>query len=343
MKRLFPLVLGWLLVVPAGAQAAVAPDEMIRALSTQIIDDQARQGPAERRPEEDVAFVDETIMPNVNFERMTALAVGRNWRQATPEQQQQLMTEFRALLLRTYAGALSSVKDQTVRMKPLRADPADTEVVVRSEIVQSRGDPIQLDYRLEKANSSWRIYDLNVLGVWLVESYRNQFTQEISAQRHRRSDQGPRRAQPEVRAGDQVGPNETFAQATRLAPTAPAVPGRGHAPERGGSARAGPSARGRRRGGPLDAGPLRLGRRRRCWSSLPGARQPPAGLRVSSACRRTCASWLRCTASTACCSAGRLTGSAAPPLPPLPTPPCRPPSTCHRSSSATATSRRCAG
>ena len=182
MRRLIPLLLGWLLAVPAGAQTAVAPDEMIRVLSTQIIDkikqDKDLQSGDLKKMSQ---FVDETIMPNVNFERMTALAVGRNWRQATPEQQQQLMTEFRALLLRTYAGALSSVKDQTVRMKPLRADPADTEVVVRSEIVQSRGDPIQLDYRLEKANSSWRIYDLNVLGVWLVESYRNQFTQEISA------------------------------------------------------------------------------------------------------------------------------------------------------------------
>jgi phospholipid transport system substrate-binding protein len=182
MRRLIPLLLGWLLAVPAGAQTAVAPDEMIRVLSLQIIDKikqdkDLRSGDLKKMSQ----FVDETIMPNVNFERMTALAVGRNWRQATPEQQQQLMTEFRALLLRTYAGALSSVKDQTVRMKPLRADPADTEVVVRSEIVQTRGDPIQLDYRLEKANSSWRIYDLNVLGVWLVESYRNQFTQEISA------------------------------------------------------------------------------------------------------------------------------------------------------------------
>jgi phospholipid transport system substrate-binding protein len=91
------------------------------------------------------------------------------------------MTEFRSLLIRTYAGALSAVKDQTVRVRPLRAAPDDTEVVVRSEIVQPRGEPIQLDYRLEKANSAWRIYDLNVLGVWLVETYRNQFAQEINA------------------------------------------------------------------------------------------------------------------------------------------------------------------
>ena len=112
---------------------------------------------------------------------MTALSVGRNWRGASPEQQKQLMTEYRALLLRTYSGALSSVKDQSIRMKPLRADPADNEVIVRSEVVQPRGEPIQLDYRLEKAGDAWKIYDVNVLGVWLVESYRNQFAQEVGA------------------------------------------------------------------------------------------------------------------------------------------------------------------
>jgi phospholipid transport system substrate-binding protein len=176
----------WLLALaPIGvatAQTPTAPDEFIRTLSAQILDrikaDKDLQAGDVRRISQ---FVDETVMPNVNFERMTALSVGRNWRQATPEQQKQLMTEFRALLLRTYAGALSAVKDQTVRVKPLRAAPEDTEVVVRSEIVQSRGDPIQLDYRLEKSTSGWRIYDLNVLGVWLVETYRNQFAQEINA------------------------------------------------------------------------------------------------------------------------------------------------------------------
>jgi phospholipid transport system substrate-binding protein len=164
------------------AQPAVAPDEFIRTLSTQIIDrikadTDLRNGDLRKLSQ----FVDETVLPNVNFERMTALAVGRNWRQATPEQQKQLMTEFRALLTRTYAGALSSVKDQSVRVKPMRAGADDTDVIVRSEIVQSRGEPIQLDYRLEKAGGGWRIYDLNVVGVWLVETYRNQFSQEISA------------------------------------------------------------------------------------------------------------------------------------------------------------------
>lgn len=166
---------------PAHAQSA-PPDELIRSLSGQILeriksDKELQAGDLKRLSQ----FVDETIMPSVNFERMTALSVGRSWRQATPEQQKQLMAEFRALLLRTYAGALSAVKDQTVRVKPLRAAQGDTEVIVRSEIVQSRGDPIQLDYRMEKTEASWKIYDLNVLGVWLVETYRNQFAQEINA------------------------------------------------------------------------------------------------------------------------------------------------------------------
>jgi phospholipid transport system substrate-binding protein len=126
-------------------------------------------------------FVDATVMPKVDFARMTALAVGRNWRQATPEQQKQLMAEFRALLLRTYSGALSSARDVTLRLRPLRADPADTEIIVRSEILRPRSEPIQLDYRLQRSAEGWKIYDVNVLGIWLVESYRNQFAQEVSA------------------------------------------------------------------------------------------------------------------------------------------------------------------
>lgn len=185
-RLLLAALAAWLLALapagPARAQAATAPDEMIRSLSTQILDrikadKDLRDGDLRRLSQ----FVDETIMPSVNFERMTALSVGRNWRQATPEQQKALMTEFRALLIRTYAGALSAVKDQQVRVKPLRAGADDPEVIVRSEIVQSRGDPIQLDYRMEKGASGWKIFDLNVLGVWLVETYRNQFSQEINA------------------------------------------------------------------------------------------------------------------------------------------------------------------
>ncbi len=181
MKRLLTMLAAAFFLTPAHA-ATEAPDALIRRLSTDVLErikvDKDIQAGDFRKLSD---FVDQTVMPHVNFQRMTALSVGRNWRGASPEQQKQLMTEYRALLLRTYSGALSSVKDQSIRMKPLRADPADNEVIVRSEVVQPRGEPIQLDYRLEKAGDAWKIYDVNVLGVWLVESYRNQFAQEVGA------------------------------------------------------------------------------------------------------------------------------------------------------------------
>ena len=158
-----------------------APDVLIKRTSTEVLDsiksDKAIQGGDVGKI---MTLVDGKVMPHVNFTRMTASAVGRNWRQATPEQQKRLQDEFKTLLVRTYSGALSQVKDQTVSVKPLRALPADTEVQVRTEII-GRGDPIQLDYRMEKTPSGWKIYDLNVLGIWLVETYRTQFSQEISA------------------------------------------------------------------------------------------------------------------------------------------------------------------
>ncbi len=128
-------------------------------------------------------LVDQRVMPHVNFLRMTASAVGPGWRQATPEQQKRLQEEFKTLLIRTYSGALSQVSDQTIVVKPLRAAPDDKEVIVRTE-VRGKGDPIQLDYRVEKAPSDpsgWRVYNLNVMGVWLVDNYRSQFAQEINA------------------------------------------------------------------------------------------------------------------------------------------------------------------
>ena len=128
-------------------------------------------------------LVDQRVMPHVNFQRMTASAVGPGWRQATPEQQKRLQEEFKALLVRTYAGAVNQVNDQTIVVKPLRASPDDKEVIVRTE-VRGKGDPTQLDYRVEKAPDApagWRIYNLNVLGVWLVDNYRTQFAAEINA------------------------------------------------------------------------------------------------------------------------------------------------------------------
>ena len=129
------------------------------------------------------ALVDAKVMPHVNFRRITASAVGPGWSKATPEQQKQLQEEFKALLLRTYAGALSQITDQTIAVKPVRANPEDNEIVVRTE-VRGKGEPIQLYYRLEKTpgvGSGWKIYNLNVMGVWLMETFRSQFSQEINA------------------------------------------------------------------------------------------------------------------------------------------------------------------
>lgn len=186
LSRLLPAVVvaaAAFFVLPACA-ADEAADALIKRLSTDVLDsikaDKSIQAGDVSRI---VVLVDSKIMPNVNFQRMTASAVGPGWRQATPEQQKRLQDEFKTLLVRTYAGALSQVSDQTIAVKPLRATPEDKEVVVRSE-VKGRGDVIQLDYRLEKTpgqGAGWKIYNLNVLGVWLVETYRTQFAQEINA------------------------------------------------------------------------------------------------------------------------------------------------------------------
>ena len=189
MKRNFLRTLGLTVLMAVGLVGGAhandeAPDAMIKRLSVDVLDtikaDKAlRSGDMVKL----VALVDERIMPNVNFQRMTASAVGPAWRQATPEQQKRLQEEFKILLVRTYAGALAQVTTQTIAMKPLRASPEDKEVLVRTEI-KGGVDPIQLDYRLEKTpgqGAGWRIYNLNVLGVWLVETYKSQFSQEINA------------------------------------------------------------------------------------------------------------------------------------------------------------------
>jgi phospholipid transport system substrate-binding protein len=169
----------------AQAQATdEAPDALIKRISDDTLnaikaDKAIKAGDTSRI----IALVDSKIMPNVNFQRMTAAAVGPAWRQASPEQQKRLQDEFKVLLVRTYSGALAQVDEQTISVKPMRGSPADAEVVVRTEI-RGRGDPIQLEYRMEKTpgqGAGWKIYNLNVLGVWLVETYRSQFAQEINA------------------------------------------------------------------------------------------------------------------------------------------------------------------
>jgi phospholipid transport system substrate-binding protein len=123
--------------------------------------------------------VQSKIIPHVNFQRMTAMASGRFWREATPQQQAALTSEFRMLLVYTYSGAITQIRNQRLDFKPLRAELDDTEVEVRTSVVQSRGEPMQLNYRLEKTANGWKIYDVNILGAWLVETYKGSFATEI--------------------------------------------------------------------------------------------------------------------------------------------------------------------
>lgn len=161
-----------------------SPDAFIKRITNETLDTikadkSLRSGDVSKI----IQLVDVKLMPHVNFRRMTALATGPAWRKATPDQQKRLQEEFKILLVRTYAGALSQVSDQVVVVKSLRAGQEDKNLVVNTE-VRGKGDPIQLDYRLEKTpgeGAGWMIFDLNVLGVWLIENYRTQFTKEINA------------------------------------------------------------------------------------------------------------------------------------------------------------------
>ena len=170
-----------LLVASATAFAQQAPDQLVKQVSSEVLDAAKADKSIQAGDVKQVsALVEAKVMPHVNFQRMTASAVGRYWRQATPEQQQKLQAEFKTLLVRTYAGALTQVKDQQIGLKPFRGQPTDTDAVVRTEI-RGKGDAIQLDYRLEKGAAGWKIYDVNVLGIWLADQYRNSFAQEIGA------------------------------------------------------------------------------------------------------------------------------------------------------------------
>jgi len=166
----------------AVASEPQAPDVLVRQVTSQVLDtakrDKAIQAGDTRRI---LQLIDTMILPHIDFDRMTASAAGRYWRQATPDQRARLQTEFKTLLIRTYAGALSQVRDQTVDYKPLRARPGDTDVVVRTE-VRTKGDPIIINYRMLRGDDAhWKIVDVNVAGIWLVDNYRNEFAQQIAA------------------------------------------------------------------------------------------------------------------------------------------------------------------
>ena len=177
-RNMFMVALFAAAALPALAQEA--PDVLVKRVSGEVLqivrtDPKVQAGDQARIRE----VIEVKLLPNFDFERMTALAMGRNWAKATPEQQKALIEQFRTLLVRTYSGALSQYKDQTIDFKPLRGDPAATDVVVRSEVIRSGQSPVTIDYSMTKTASGWKAFDVIVGGVSLVTNYRDEFNEQI--------------------------------------------------------------------------------------------------------------------------------------------------------------------
>jgi len=168
------------LLVAAPALAQEAPDAIVKRVANDVIatikSDPAIQAGNEARVRE---VLEVKLLPNFDFTRMTALAMGKNWRTATPEQQKRITDEFRALLVRTYSGALNNYRNETIDYKPLRMNPADTDVTVRTVVVRATGSPIPIDYSMTKTPEGWKCYDVIVGGVSLVTNYRDEFNDQV--------------------------------------------------------------------------------------------------------------------------------------------------------------------
>jgi len=180
MKRFVIFALSALLAFSVWAQET--PDAMVKRITDEVLlivrtDKNLINGDTKRA----VELIDQKVLPHFNFQHMTALAVGKDWRKATPEQQQKLAAEFKTLLVRTYSNALTGYKNQTVRYKNFKMNPGATEVTVQTEVLQPGGQPIQLDYSMEKLDKDWKVYDVVVGGISLVTNYRDQFGQEVRA------------------------------------------------------------------------------------------------------------------------------------------------------------------
>ena len=181
IKQLIALATVAVATSATAAAPAEAPDALVKRISADVIDTAKADKEIQAGNQKKVMdLVESKILPHVDFQRMTALAAGRFWREATPAQQQQLATEFKTLLIFTYSGALSQIKNETVEFKPLRAAPEDKEVEVRSQVNVARGEPVTLNYRLAQTPTGWKIFDINVLGAWLVETYKGTFASEIN-------------------------------------------------------------------------------------------------------------------------------------------------------------------
>jgi phospholipid transport system substrate-binding protein len=178
MKKLIAVVFAVLLASPVLAQEA--PDVLVKRVTEEVLEivrkDRDIQNGSTHKA---IELVDQKVLPHFDFLHMTALAVGRDWKKASPGQQQQLTAEFKTLLVRTYSNALTSYKNQKVVYKPFRMNPGDSEVLVRTEVIQPGSKPVQIDYNLEKADAGWKVYDVVVAGISLVTNYRDQFAQEV--------------------------------------------------------------------------------------------------------------------------------------------------------------------
>jgi len=178
LRYLMPLFLA---LAPLGALAAdEAPDAMVKRIADEVVaivktDKDLRAGNSAKV----VQLAEEKVLPHFDFTRMTRLAVGRNWQQATPEQREALTKEFRTLLVRTYSSSLSQYRDQKIQVKPLQVSPGDEDVVVRTAILQENGPQIPIDYRMEKTKEGWKVYDVVIDGASLVTTYRGSFNDQI--------------------------------------------------------------------------------------------------------------------------------------------------------------------
>lgn len=178
MKKLFAFLMACL--VSSVVFAEEAPDVLVQRVTEEVLDIVRKDKDIQNGHTQKVMeLVDKKVLPHFNFSRMTALALGKEWRKASPQQQQQLTAEFRTLLVRTYSNALTSYKNQKVVYKPFKMAPAEVDVLVRTEVQQPGSKPVQLDYSLEKADGSWKVYDVVVAGISLVTNYRDQFNQEV--------------------------------------------------------------------------------------------------------------------------------------------------------------------
>jgi phospholipid transport system substrate-binding protein len=181
-KFLFTVALAFsAMFISHSASAQEAPDALVKRLSYEILEiiksDKELKAGNPRRVQEVVAS---KLLPHLNFRKTTSITVGRHWREATPEQQEQLTEEFRNLLIYTYSGALSQVGDQKLEIRPLRGSLSDDDVEVRTYVIQSGREPVEVNYRLEKTQEGWKIYDVSVFGAWLTEAYKNTFSAEVS-------------------------------------------------------------------------------------------------------------------------------------------------------------------